>query len=136
MFSKETKILVVDDMSTMRKLVCKQLKDLGFTNVMAVDDGSTAWPVIEKAVRSKEPFELVIADWNMPRMNGLELLNRIRSTSGLIDTPFIMLTAESENHQVDKANQLKVSGYIKKPFTPDMLLSTIEQVSKTCKKVA
>ncbi|MCB0417332.1 MAG: response regulator [Bdellovibrionales bacterium] len=136
MFPKETKIAVVDDMSTMRKLVAKHLQQLGYENVQAFDDGAVAWPEIEKAHASGEPFQLIISDWNMPRTNGLELLSKVRSTKEFSHLPFIMLTAESENHQVDKANLLKVSGYIKKPFTPATLAETLDLVFKKNKKAA
>ncbi len=128
MFGKETKILVVDDMSTMRKLVTKHLKDLGFENITASDDGANAWIEIEKASKAGQAFELVLCDWNMPRMNGLELLQKVRGTKAIKDTLFIMLTAESETHQVDKANLLKVNGYIKKPFTSGVLIQKLEAV--------
>lgn len=136
MFPKDTKILVVDDMSTMRKLVVKQLKDAGFTDVTDKEDGLAAWQAVEKALGDKKPFQLIISDWNMPKMSGLELLMKIRSTAATKTVPFIMLTAESENHQLDKANQLHVTGYITKPFTPKLLVERLTQAYGKSKEAA
>lgn len=136
MFPKDTKILVVDDMSTMRKLVIKQLKDAGFTDITDKDDGASAWQAVEKAVAEKKPFQLIISDWNMPKMSGLELLMKVRSSAATKNLPFIMLTAESENHQLDKANQLHVTGYITKPFTPAQLVERLTEAYGKAKKAA
>ena len=136
MFQNDIKILVVDDQGVMRKLIKKFLGDLGFTQVVEADDGATAWPKYIEAIAEDAPFKLVICDWNMPRMNGLELLAKVRASKVLGNTPFIMLTAESENHQVDKATQLKVSAYIKKPFTPDTLFSKMQEVYDSSKAAA
>jgi two-component system chemotaxis response regulator CheY len=118
MFPAETKILVVDDMMTMRKLVRKCLSDLGLKNAVEADDGETAWPLIQKAVTDGAPFQLIISDWNMPKMKGIDLLRKVRGDDGLKATPFILLTAEAEAVQVKEALTAGVSSYIVKPFTP------------------
>ncbi|NIA19695.1 MAG: response regulator, partial [Xanthomonadaceae bacterium] len=82
------KILIVDDFSTMRRIIKNILRQLGFTNVQEADDGATAWPKIQS-----EPFDLIVTDWNMPKMSGLELLKAIRSDENLKDLPVLMVTA-------------------------------------------
>jgi two-component system chemotaxis response regulator CheY len=118
MFPAETKIIVVDDMMTMRKLVRKCLNDLGLKNSVEADDGETAWPLITKAQAEGAPFQLIISDWNMPKMKGVDLLRKVRADAGLKATPFILLTAEAEATQVKEALLAGVSQYIVKPFTP------------------
>ena len=82
MFANETRILIVDDMMTMRKLVKKSLVEMGFTNITEAANGSDAWTKVETQVNSGAPFQLVISDWNMPNYSGIDLLKRIRSTPG------------------------------------------------------
>ena len=130
MFPKDTKILVVDDMSTMRKLVSKHLSALGYENVTKADDGAVAWPEIEKAHAAGKPFDLIISDWNMPQMPGIDLLKKVRSDIKLKDTPFLLVTAESEKEQVMGALQAGVSNYIVKPFTADMVREKLQDVYK------
>lgn len=121
MFPKDTKILVVDDMMTMRKLVRKTLQDLGFSNISEADDGERAWPEIEKALSIGAPFQLVISDWNMPKLSGIDLLKKIRGKDETKALPFILLTAEAEKAQVMTAIQAGVNAYITKPFAPATL---------------
>lgn len=125
MFDLATKILVVDDMLTMRKIVQKGLKDLGFTDFTEAADGAKAWEVVNG---SAQPFGLIISDWNMPNATGLDLLKRVRADGRFKNTPFILLTAESESTQVAEALKAGVDHYIVKPFTPDILKKRLEEV--------
>lgn len=118
MFPANTKILVVDDMLTMRKVVRKCLADIGLKeNITEADDGATAWPKILDAIKIGQPFQLIVSDWNMPVTKGIDLLRMVRQTEGIAKTPFLLLTAESELSQVKEALEAGVSGYVLKPFT-------------------
>ncbi len=128
MFSKSTRILIVDDMAAMRRSIRRALHDLGFTTVIDADDGMTAWVEIEASLAKQEPFQLIISDWNMPKMQGIELLKRVRGNESMKDIPFIMLTAEQEKAQVVQAVQFGVSNYIIKPFTPATLAEKLMAV--------
>src|SRR5690349_16460989 len=136
MFPKEARILVVDDMMTMRKVVKKCLADIGYSNVVEANDGETAWPEIEKAVAEGAPFDVVISDWNMPKMKGIELLERVRTTEGIKAMPFILLTAEAEGSQIAQAAKLGVSGYITKPFSAATLKDKLGAVYAAKAKAA
>src|SRR4051812_42371028 len=116
MFKPETKLLIVDDMLTMRKIVGKHCKDMGFTNLTEADDGSTAWEALQHATSIGAPFQLVLSDWNMPKTTGLNLLRMCREDKTYNDVPFMLITAESEKSQVIEAVKAKVSNYIVKPF--------------------
>jgi two-component system, chemotaxis family, chemotaxis protein CheY len=128
MFPKDTKILIVDDMMTMRKLVKKTLNDNGYMNVTEADDGDHAWPEIEKGLLINQPYQLVISDWNMPRMSGVELLRKMRTKEETRPVPLILLTAEAEKEQVLEAVKAGVSAYITKPFTPTGLMEKLGTV--------
>lgn len=130
MFKPETKILVVDDMMTMRKIVINGLKKIGFTSFMEADDGETAWPKVEEEAQKGAPFGLIISDWNMPKMKGIDLLRKVRATETVKGTPFLMVTAEAEQSAILEAVQAKVSNYIVKPFSPDVLEEKIKIVYK------
>lgn len=128
-FDPKMKTIVIDDMMTMRKIISRILKDhLGFSDVHTADDGATAWPMIEKAKEEGQPFDFIVSDWNMPKMSGLDLLKKIRSTEGLKDTPFLMITAEAEQANVVKVLQAGVSNFIVKPFKPDTLKEKIDKI--------
>jgi two-component system chemotaxis response regulator CheY len=131
MFPAETKILVVDDMLTMRKLVIRCLKDLGFGNITEADDGETAWPLLETAAKGPVPFQLVISDWNMPKLPGIELLKKVRSNDSTKGVPFMFITAEAEMAQVMEAIKSGASNYITKPFTPATLKDKLAAVYAT-----
>ncbi len=118
MFDSNTRILVVDDMMTMRKIVSKICKELGFSDITEATNGAEAW---QKITEAKVPFNIVISDWNMPQSTGLDLLKRVRTDSRFSKLPFVMVTAEAEQGQIKEAVMAKVSGYIVKPFTADML---------------
>jgi len=117
------KVLVVDNSAPMRRVIKGVLRQIGFKNIIEADDGSMALQELRK-----EKAGLIVSDWNMPKMNGLELLKAVRSDEDLKDIPFIMITAEVEKDNVLEAIKAGVSGYITKPFT-------LETVSKKVKKV-
>lgn len=127
MFDLKTRVLVVDDMMTMRKLVAKACKEIGFTDITEASDGAQAWQLVGEA---NPPFGLIISDWNMPNTTGLDLLKRIRSDSRFGKTPFLLVTAEAEQHQILEAAKAGVSQYVIKPFTSESLREKIESVHK------
>lgn len=127
MFDLKTRVLIVDDMMTMRKLVGKVCKEIGFTDLTEASDGAMAWESINKA---SPPFGLVISDWNMPNCTGLDLLKRVRGDSRFSKLPFVMVTAEAEQHQLVEALKAGVSNYVIKPFTADSLKEKLEAVHK------
>ena len=127
MFSPNTKILVVDDMMTMRKLVSKVCKELGFTDIIEAADGALAWEAVQSA---NPPVGLIISDWNMPNCSGLDFLKRVRGDSRFGKLPFVLVTAEAEQHQIVEAVKAGVSNYVIKPFTGDVLKEKLEAVHK------
>ncbi|NUM88430.1 MAG: response regulator [Bdellovibrionales bacterium] len=127
MFAPTTRILVVDDMMTMRKLISKALKDMGFKDITEAPDGVVAWETVSAAA---PPIGLIISDWNMPNCSGLDFLKRVRADSRYSKTPFVLVTAESEAKQVAEALKAGVSHYVVKPFTPDNLKARIEETYK------
>ncbi len=124
----DMKILIVDDMATMRKIIKNMLVQIGFTNLAEADDGATAWPLIEAGVASGKPFEFIISDWNMPQMSGLDLLKKIRETESLKKLPFLMVTAEAEQGNVVIAVKAGVSNFIVKPFSALTLKEKIDKI--------
>jgi two-component system chemotaxis response regulator CheY len=132
MFDLRTKILIVDDMMTMRKIEAKILREIGFTDITEASDGIEAWQAISKA---EVPFGLVISDWNMPNCSGLDLLKRVRGDKKFQNTPFVLVTAEAEQHQVLEALKCGVDQYVVKPFNKEGLISKLEAVAKK-RKVA
>ncbi len=134
MFDPKTRILVVDDMMTMRKLVMKNCKDLGFSDFTEAANGALAWEAIAAA---NPPFGLIISDWNMPNTSGLDLLKRVRSDSRFGKLPFIMVTAETDKAQIIQAIQSGVTDYVVKPFTAEALRDKIQSAyNKTAGKKA
>jgi two-component system chemotaxis response regulator CheY len=110
------RILIVDDFSTMRRIVKNLLNDLGYSNTAEADDGHTALAALRAA-----PFDFVVTDWNMPGMTGIELLRAIRADDKLKTLPGLMVTAEAKREQIIEAAQNGVNGYIIKPFTAQTL---------------
>ncbi|MFT5713041.1 MAG: two-component system chemotaxis response regulator CheY [Glaciecola sp.] len=117
------KILVVDDFSTMRRIIKNLLKDLGFTNVQEADDGTTALPMLVRG-----DFDFVVTDWNMPGMQGIDLLRAIRANDNLKHLPVLMVTAEAKKEQIVAAAQAGVNGYVIKPFTAATLKEKLEKI--------
>ncbi len=116
-------ILIVDDFSTMRRIIKNLLRDLGFTNTQEADDGTTALPMLQKG-----GFDFLVTDWNMPGMTGIELLKAVRSEPALNSLPVLMVTAEAKRDQIVEAAQSGVNGYIVKPFTAVTLQEKIEKI--------
>ncbi|MDR3556828.1 MAG: response regulator [Syntrophobacteraceae bacterium] len=109
---KDLTVLVVDDFVTMRRIVRKILRDLGFENIIEAEDGLAAMEVLKGT-----KIDLVVSDWNMPRMTGLELLKEVRGSEKIKDMPFLMVTAEAQKENIVEAVKARVSNYIVKPFT-------------------
>jgi len=104
------------------------LSQVGFTNIAEADDGATAWPMIENAIKEGRPYEFIVSDWNMPQMSGLDLLKNVRSTPGLEKLPFLMITAEAEQGNVVIAVKAGVSNFIVKPFSAQVLKEKIDRI--------
>jgi|TARA_R110000868_G_scaffold238246_6_gene492801 two-component system chemotaxis response regulator CheY len=117
------KILVVDDFSTMRRIIKNLLKDLGFTNIQEADDGNTALPMLQQG-----DFDFVVTDWNMPGMQGIDLLRAIRANPSLKHIPVLMVTAEAKKEQIVAAAQAGVNGYVIKPFTAATLKEKLAKI--------
>ncbi|PKM07128.1 MAG: chemotaxis protein CheY [Gammaproteobacteria bacterium HGW-Gammaproteobacteria-4] len=120
---RNIKILVVDDFSTMRRIVKNLLQELGYANIQEADDGNTALPMLKAA-----KFDFVVTDWNMPGMTGIDLLKAIRADPALKAIPVLMVTAENSREQIIEAAQSGVNGYIVKPFTGATLKEKIDRI--------
>lgn len=121
--NKDMKILIVDDFSTMRRIIKNLLRDLGFNNTHEADDGSTALPMLTNG-----DFEFLVTDWNMPGMTGIELLKKVREDDKLKNMPVLMVTAEAKKEQIVEAAQAGVNGYIVKPFNAATLNEKIQKI--------
>ncbi|PKM44188.1 MAG: chemotaxis protein CheY [Gammaproteobacteria bacterium HGW-Gammaproteobacteria-1] len=121
--NKNIKILIVDDFSTMRRIIKNLLRDLGFTNTAEADDGVTALPMLQSG-----NFELLVTDWNMPGMQGIDLLRAVRADPKLASLPVLMVTAEQKKEQIIEAAKAGVNGYIVKPFTAATLKEKLEKI--------
>ena len=130
MFVPTTKVMVVDDFKTMRKIVINSLSGLGLTNVTEAEDGADALPILERAAQDGTPFGLIISDWNMPKLPGIELLKKVRGNELIKGTPFLMVTAEAEQKNILEAVKLGVSNYIVKPFSPQIFQEKLTAVYK------
>ncbi len=117
------KILIVDDFSTMRRIIKNLLRDLGFTNTQEADDGATALPMLKNG-----DFDFLVTDWNMPGMTGIELLKQVRADQRLSSLPVLMVTAEAKRDQIIEAAQAGVNGYVVKPFTAQALKEKIDKI--------
>lgn len=117
------KILIVDDFSTMRRIIKNLLRDLGFNNTQEADDGSSALPMLKGG-----NFDFLVTDWNMPGMTGIELLKAVRADESLAGLPVLMVTAEQKREQIVEAAQAGVNGYIVKPFTATTLKEKIDKI--------
>jgi two-component system chemotaxis response regulator CheY len=117
------KFLVVDDFSTMRRIVRNLLKELGFTNVDEAEDGVVALQKLQTG-----NFDFVVSDWNMPNMTGIELLRAIRADPALKQLPVLMVTAEAKKENIIEAAQAKANGYIVKPFTAATLDEKLNRI--------
>ena len=119
------RVLVVDDFSTMRRIVKNTLRQIGFTNIEEAEDGQKAYDrlIVEK-------FDFVVSDWNMPNMTGIDLLRKVRATPQIKDIPFLMVTAEAKQENIVEAIKAGVSNYIVKPFTVATLDEKVKKIFK------
>jgi len=120
---KNMKILVVDDFSTMRRIIKNLLRDLGFSNADEADDGNTALPMLQTG-----KYDFLVTDWNMPGMTGIDLLRAVRADDNLKSLPVLMVTAEAKRDQIVAAAQAGVNGYVVKPFTAAVLKEKIDKI--------
>ena len=127
----QLRILVVDDFSTMRRIVRQLLKELGFSNIEEAEDGAMALSKLQS-----EPFDFVVSDWNMPNMPGIDLLRAIRGDEKLKHLPVLMITAEARKENIIEAAQAGASGYIVKPFTAATLDEKLKKIFKTLEQKA
>jgi two-component system chemotaxis response regulator CheY len=123
MIDTSIKVLVVDDMSTMRRIVKNVLRQIGFSEIMEAENGQDALAKLKTG-----EFGLVVSDWNMPIMQGIELLRAIRADEHLKTLPFLMVTAEAQKENLIEAVQAGVSNYVVKPFTAEVLQSKLEKI--------
>ncbi len=119
----QMKILVVDDFSTMRRIIKNILRQLGYENIVEADDGTSAWELLRS-----EKIDFIISDWNMPQMSGIDLLKNVRNSEEWKNLPFLMVTAEGQKENVIEAVKNKVNNYIVKPFTPETLKEKIGKI--------
>ena len=122
-YDPNMRILVVDDFSTMRRIIKNILRQLDLKNVVEADDGTTAWEVL-----NKDHIDFIISDWNMPQMTGIELLRKVRASEDFGNLPFLMVTAEAQQSNIIEAAQARVSNYIVKPFTAETLKQKIDKI--------
>ena len=125
------RFLVVDDFSTMRRIVRNLLKELGYTNADEAEDGAVALAKLKN-----EKFDFVVSDWNMPNMTGIDLLKNIRADASLKHLPVLMITAEARKENIIEAAQNGASGYIVKPFTAATLDEKLSKIFKTLEQKA
>lgn len=119
----KTRILIVDDMQTMRRILKSTLNDLGYADVTDADGGTTALPLLESG-----NFDLLITDWNMPDMEGIDLLKAVRANDRLKDLPVLIITAEAQREQIMEAARAGVNGYVVKPFQPVQLKEKLDKL--------
>ncbi len=120
---KAMKVLIVDDYSTMRRIIKNLLRELGYTNTIEADDGTTGLAELKKG-----GVDFLITDWNMPNMPGIELLQNVRKDPALKDLPVLMVTAEAKREQIVQAAEAGVNGYVVKPFTAETLQQKIDRI--------
>lgn len=124
MFNLKIKVLVVDDFPTMRRIVKNLLKQLGFENIDEAEDGAQALSKLKAG-----GYGLVVSDWNMPVMEGIDLLKHVREDEALKPIPFLMVTAEAEKDKVITAIKAGVDNYVVKPFTAEILKEKLEKIA-------
>ena len=123
--NKNLKFLIVDDFSTMRRIVRNSLKELGYTNVDEAEDGVAAFNKLRTT-----HFDFVVSDWNMPNMSGIELLKAIRADANLKSLPVLMVTAEAKKENIIEAEEAGANGYVLKPFTTATLEQKLNEIFK------
>ena len=122
-YDPNMRILIVDDFSTMRRIIKNILRQLDLNNVLEAGDGTTAWEVL-----NKDHIDFIISDWNMPQMTGIELLRKVRASEDFGHLPFLMVTAEAQQSNIIEAAQARVSNYIVKPFTAETMKQKIDKI--------
>ena len=122
-YDPNMRILIVDDFSTMRRIIKNILRQLDLNNVVEADDGTTAWEVL-----NKDHIDFIISDWNKPQMTGIELLRKVRASEDFGHLPFLMVTAEAQQSNIIEAAQARVSNYIVKPFTAETMKQKIDKI--------
>ena len=122
-YDPNMRILIVDDFSTMRRIIKNILRQLDLNNVVEADDGTTAWEVL-----NKDHIDFIISDWNMPQMTGIELLRKVRASEDFGHLPFLMVTAKAQQSNIIEAAQARVSNYIVKPFTAETMKQKIDKI--------
>lgn len=122
-YDPNMRILIVDDFSTMRRIIKNILRQLDLNNVVEADDGTTAWETL-----NRDHIDFIISDWNMPQMTGIELLRKVRASEDFGEMPFLMVTAEAQQSNIIEAAQARVSNYIVKPFTAETLKQKIDKI--------
>ena len=120
---KDLKILIVDDFPSMRRIIKNLMRDLGYANTHEADDGLTALPMLKSG-----GYEFLVTDWNMPGMQGIDLLKAIRNDPQLVSRPVLLVTAEARREQIVEAAEAGVNGYIVKPFTAQTLKEKINKI--------
>ena len=121
--NKDHRFLVVDDFAPMREIVRKVLQEVGYQHIMEANDGAAALPLLQA-----HPFDLLITDWNMPKLPGIELLRAVRASPKTARLPVLMVTAEVKREQIIAATHAGVSGYIIKPFTASALAAKVQKI--------
>ena len=117
------RFLVVDDFAPMREIIRKVLQEIGYEHIQEANDGAAALPLLQAS-----PFDMLITDWNMPRLPGIELLRAVRAEPKLARLPVLMVTAEVKREQIIAATQAGVNGYIIKPFTAQALTAKVQKI--------
>ncbi len=125
------RILVVDDFSTMRRIIRNLLTEIGLENIEEADDGQTALPKLQGG-----SFDFIVTDWNMPGMTGIDLIRAVRSDPNLAHTPILMVTAEAKRDQIVAAAEAGVNGYIVKPFTAKTLKEKVDRIFERLESAA
>ncbi len=128
MFTQDSRFIVIDDFATMRKIIKKVLTELGYNNIDEAEDGAKALPMIQQSVSSGQPYHCIISDWNMPNMQGIDLLKACKADGALKDIPFMLVTAEGEQKQIVEAAKAGVSDYVVKPFNAQTLKEKLQKV--------
>lgn len=126
--STEFHVLVVDDFSTMRRIICGLLKELGYHKFSEADDGVQALRILRAGARESQPIDIVVTDWNMPNMDGLALLTEIRADARLANLPVLMVTAEAKKENIIMAAKAGADGYVVKPFTAATLKQKLDMI--------
>lgn len=129
-FTPQTKFLLVDDFATMRKILRRVLSSMGFENIAEAANGQEALKALEDSLSKNDPFHIILSDWSMPVMNGLDFLKACQSHNNFKSIPFVFVTAEGGIPQIEEAKKAGLSGYITKPFTPE----TVKQVLDNLKE--